>query len=131
MTPHQLFDAWAHALIAKDIDAIADLYCADGEHHFPFRDGAPVLRGREAIRLHLRRGFGSSPIVLTRLESSTVHQTTDPSTIIVECTFEGIVGTTSSAFNPSYVEIITERDGLIGCVRDYENLAYRVKHEVR
>ena len=45
--------------------------------------------------------------------------------MIVECTFEGTITSTGATYRPSYVEVLTERDGLIGAVRDYENLAYR------
>ena len=45
--------------------------------------------------------------------------------MIVECTFEGMLASTGACFQPSYVEVLTERDGLIAAVRDYENLAYR------
>ncbi|QMU76741.1 nuclear transport factor 2 family protein [Streptacidiphilus sp. PB12-B1b] len=124
MNAQQLFDAWVQAVLVKDTDAMADLYCEDGEHHFSFRDGAPFIKGREAIRAHLAATFGASPFTFQRLSACTVHRTTDPDTIIVECTFEG-AAPGGAPFNPSYVEVLTARDGRIARVRDYENLAYR------
>jgi ketosteroid isomerase-like protein len=50
--------------------------------------------------------------------------------VIVECTFNGTLASTGAVFEPSYVEVLTERDGLIGAVRDYENLAYRAARDV-
>jgi uncharacterized protein len=60
----ELFWAWAEACVAKDVDAMAALYCVDATHAFPFRDGAPVIKGREAIRQHLASGFGRAPVSL-------------------------------------------------------------------
>jgi uncharacterized protein len=125
MNASELFEAWAQACVAKDVDSIADLYCEDATHTFPFRDGSPVIEGREAIREHLGQGFARAPISFSGIEHVTVHQTDDSHTVIVECTFEGTVTSTGADYRPSYVEVVTERDGLIGAVRDYENLAYR------
>jgi uncharacterized protein len=125
MNASELFQAWAQACIAKDVDSIANLYCEDATHTFPFREGAPVVEGREAIRQHLGQGFARAPISFSGVEDATVHQTDDPHTVIVECTFAGTVTSNGAVYRPSYVEVLTERDGLIGAVRDYENLAYR------
>lgn len=129
MNVQELFEAWSTAALAKDTDAMADLYCEDGEHQFPFRGGAPSIVGREAIRAHLAGTFGKVPVTIQKLES-TVHQTLDPDTIVVECTFHGVMLPTGSPFTPSYVEVITARDGGIAKVRDYENLAYRANNNV-
>jgi uncharacterized protein len=129
MNAGELFQAWAQACVAKDVDAIADLYCEDATHSFPFREGSPVVTGREAIRQHLAEGFGRAPVSFSRVEHAVVHQTDDPHTVVVECTFRGTVTSTGAVFQPSYVEVVTERDGLIGGVRDYENLAYRAARE--
>jgi uncharacterized protein len=130
MNATEVFWAWAEACVAKDVDAMAELYCADATHTFPFREGAPVLEGREAIRQHLAGGFANAPMAFSGVKHAVVHRTEDPHTVIVECTFEGILTTTGAAFQPSYVEVLTERDGLIGAVRDYENLAYRGSRDV-
>jgi ketosteroid isomerase-like protein len=126
----ELFWAWAEACVAKNVDAIAALYCVDATHAFPFREGAPVIAGREAIRQHLAAGFGSAPVSFSGVKSAVVHHTDDPHTMVVECTFDGIITSTGGVFEPSYVEVLTERDGLIGAVRDYENLGYRAAREV-
>jgi len=130
MDATELFWEWANACVAKDVSAMADLYCRDATHAFPFRDGAPVVEGREAIRRHLAEGFGKAPLSFSGIKHAVVHLTEDAHTVIVECTFEGTVTSTGAVFQPSYVEVVTERDGLIGAVRDYENLAYRATREV-
>lgn len=130
MNVTELFWQWAEACVAKEVDAIADLYCADATHAFPFREGAPVIEGREAIRRHLAEGFARAPVSFSGVRHAIVHHTEDPHTVIAECTFEGTLTSTGAAFQPSYVEVLTERDGLIGAVRDYENLAYRAAREV-
>lgn len=124
MNAEQVFEAWAAAALKKDTDAMADLYLKDGEHHFPFRAGAPYIKGREAIRDHLAGTFGKAPFEFESLRTR-VHHTDDPNTIVVECTFEGVKLPERTPFAPSYVEIFTVRDGGIESVRDYENLAYR------
>jgi ketosteroid isomerase-like protein len=129
MTVTELFWQWAEACLAKEVDTIADLYCADATHAFPFREGAPVIEGRDAIRRHLAEGFARAPVSFSGVRHAIVHHTEDPHTVIVECTFEGTLTSTGTAFQPSYVEVLTERDGLIGAVRDYENLAYRAAGE--
>lgn len=130
MNVTELFWQWAEACVAKEVDAIADLYCADATHAFPFREGAPVIEGREAIRRHLAEGFARAPVSFSGVRHAIVHHTEDPHTVIAECTFEGTLTSTGAAFQPSYVEVLTERDGLIGAVRDYENLAYRAAREI-
>jgi uncharacterized protein len=125
MNASELFQAWARACVAKDVDSIADLYCEDATHTFPFREGSPVVEGREAIREHLAEGFGRAPVSFSGIKHAAVHHTDDPHTVIVECVFEGTVIPTGAVYRPSYVEVVTERDGLIGAVRDYENLGYR------
>jgi ketosteroid isomerase-like protein len=130
MNVTELFWSWADACVAKDVDAIAGLYCSDATHAFPFRDGAPVIEGRDAIRRHLAEGLGRAPVSFSGVKHAIVHQTEDPHTVIVECTFNGTISSTGAAFEPSYVEVLTERDGLIGAVRDYENLAYRAARDV-
>lgn len=130
MNVTELFWQWAEACVAKEVDAIADLYCADATHAFPFREGAPVIEGREAIRRHLAEGLGRAPVSFSGVRHAIVHHTEDPHTVIAECTFEGTLTSTGAAFQPSYVEVLTERDGLIGAVRDYENLAYRAAREI-
>jgi hypothetical protein len=127
----ELFWAWAKACVAKDVDAIADLYCPDATHAFPFREGAPVIAGREAIRRHLAAGFGQAPVSFSGIKDAVVHHTDDPHTVVVECRFDGTVTSTGAVFQPPYVEVLTEREGLIGAVRDYENLSYRATREVR
>ena len=124
MNPEAVFELWADAALRKDTNRMADLYCEDGEHHFPFRDGAPFIKGREAIRTHLANTFGKAPFEFNELEK-VIHTTDDPNTIVVECTFHGVKLPTRTPFDPSYVEIFTVRDGQISSVRDYENLAYR------
>jgi ketosteroid isomerase-like protein len=126
----ELFWAWAEACVAKDAEAMAKLYCADATHAFPFREGAPVITGREAIRQHLAAGLGSAPVSFSGVRHAVVHHTDDPHTVVAECTLDGVVTSTGGVFQPSYVEVLTERDGLIAAVRDYENLGYRAAREV-
>ena len=58
MNVTELFWAWAGACVAKDVDAIADLYCTDATHAFPFRDGTPVIEGRRRSGGISQKGSG-------------------------------------------------------------------------
>src|ERR1700689_5807729 len=124
------FWAWADVCVAKDVDTIAGLYCTDATHAFPFRDGTPVIEGREAIRRHLAEGFGRAPVSFSGVKHAIVHHTEDPHTVIVECTFDGTLTSTGAVFEAPDVEELTERDGPIAAVRDYETPAYRAAREV-
>lgn len=125
MDATELFWKWAEAAMAKDIDAMADLYCLDAIHSFPFREGVPVVEGRDAIRQHLSAGLGQSPVTLRSFDQVHLHRTEDPHTVVVECTFEGEIAASGTVVRPAYIEVLTERDGLIASVRDYENIRSR------
>ena len=106
-------------LLAKDMDAVAELWAPDGIAEFPFAEaGAPRrLDGREAVRAYLA-GY---PAVFDvhDMRAHRVHHTTDPATVVVELTSHGRTVATGAAYRMDYVAVVTTRDGLITSYRDY------------
>ncbi|WP_262698024.1 MULTISPECIES: nuclear transport factor 2 family protein [Streptomyces] len=108
-------------MLAKDMDAVADLWAEDGTAEFPFAAGASPRRlvGREAVRGYLA-GF---PEVYDVREVSaiTVHHTERPDTVVVEYHATGRSVRTGDPYRMDYIVVITVQDGLITRFRDYWN----------
>ncbi|GLY71404.1 nuclear transport factor 2 family protein [Amycolatopsis taiwanensis] len=118
-TPEETFRRLLDLLLAKDMDAIADLWADDGIAEFPFATeiSPRQLAGREEVRDYLA-GY---PEVMDVREISavTVHHTERPDTIVVEFTANGRTVRTGEPYRLDYVVVITVRDGLITRYRDY------------
>ncbi len=54
-TPEEIFRRMIDLMLAKDMNAVADLWAPDGIAEFPFAAGSSprVLRGREEVRAYL------------------------------------------------------------------------------
>lgn len=80
----------------------------------------PPLLSRDDIRRHFqwaaRRLEG---VVRFTVENLIVHETTDPETIIVECTYDGHHLRTGMPFSAPNIFVVHVRDGLIAWSRDY------------
>lgn len=118
--PRAVYERILRAALDGSPDDYADLYVADAILEFPFTTpGFPrSLRGREAIRGHLRATFGTA-IRLEGFRDVTVHETTDPDLIIAEHT---MVGTATANGLPCAIGdllVLTVRDGRIVHQRDY------------
>ncbi|WP_043632300.1 nuclear transport factor 2 family protein [Nonomuraea candida] len=120
-TPEETFRRLLDLLLAKDMDAIADLFAQDGTAEFPFAEGSSPTRltGREAVRAYLA-GYPERMDVRA-IPSVTVHHTRRPDTIVVEFTAEGRTVRTGEPYRLDYVTVIATRDGLITHYRDYWN----------
>ncbi|MGW3349640.1 nuclear transport factor 2 family protein [Nonomuraea rubra] len=118
-TPEETIRRLLDLLLAKDMDAIADLWAEQGTGEFPFAAGdAPRrLAGRDAVRDYLagypeRMDVREIPVV-------TVHHTQRPDTIVVEFTAHGYTVRTGEPYRMDYISVITVHDGLITRYRDY------------
>jgi ketosteroid isomerase-like protein len=120
-TPEETFRRLLELLLAKDMDAIADLWAEHGTAEFPFGEGAAPgrLDGREAVRDYLA-GYPELMDVQS-IPAVTVHHTQRPDTIVVEFTAHGRTVRTGEPYRLDYVTVITTRDGLITRYRDYWN----------
>lgn len=88
---------------------------------FPFApDGWPArLEGREAIAAYMRDY--PDHIDLQDFPELRIHETTDPEIIVVEMRGVGRLVETGSAFDMTYIAVVTIRDGRIASYRDYWN----------
>jgi ketosteroid isomerase-like protein len=118
-TPEETFRRLLDLLLAKDMDALADLWADDGTAAFPFAEGASPRRldGREAVRDYLA-GYPEHMDVRS-VPTITVHHTQQPDTIVVEFTAHGYTVRTGEPYRLDYITVVTTRDGLITRYRDY------------
>lgn len=105
--------------LAKDMDAVADLWAEDGIAEFPFAAGDAPRRlvGREAVRGYLA-GYPDVYDV-QEIPAITVHRTERPDTVVVECHAVGRTVRTGEPYRMDYVVVVTVQDGLITHFRDY------------
>ncbi|MBX7267063.1 nuclear transport factor 2 family protein [Micromonospora sp. Llam7] len=119
--PADLFRNSLRLLLDKNIAAWVDLWAENGQLEFPFApDGWPSrLAGKEAIAAYMRHY--PDHIDLHDFPDLTIHQTTDPETIVVEMRGIGRLRETGSPFDMTYVAVVAIRDGRFTSYRDYWN----------
>lgn len=118
-TPEQTFRRMTDLMLAKDMDAVADLWAPDGIAEFPFAEGnSPrVLRGREEVRAYL--AHYPELMDMTEVAALTVRPTDQDDTVVVEWTATGTTVATALPYRLDYIVVLTVRDGLITLFRDY------------
>jgi ketosteroid isomerase-like protein len=118
--PLEVLERRRRILIARDMEAFADLFAEDGVIEMPFAaEGLPArLEGREAIR-RFSRSAALRPLEISDLRTDQVHQTSDPEVVILELTSVGRVTTTGESFEVPCVQVFRIRNGEIVLFRDY------------
>ncbi|MFS7876930.1 MULTISPECIES: nuclear transport factor 2 family protein [Streptomyces] len=120
-TPEEAFRRLLDRMLAKDTDAVADLWAEDGTAEFPFATGSSPRRlaGREEVRGYM----AALPELMDvrGIPAVTVHHTERPETIVVEFTGNGHTVRTGEPYQLDYIAVITVQDGLITHYRDYWN----------
>ncbi|MEX0407419.1 nuclear transport factor 2 family protein [Aquibium sp. LZ166] len=110
-------------LMAKDLDAFADLWAGDAVQEIPFApelDGfEPVWRGKERILSYYNKAMPGRRDHVFWIHD--VHQTTDPDCIIVEASAHSIVIANGRSYDQRYVFIFKLRDGKIVLNREHVN----------
>ncbi|WP_161033075.1 nuclear transport factor 2 family protein [Streptomyces sp. YIM 132580] len=106
-------------MLAKDMNAVANLWEPDGIAEFPFAAGSSprVLRGREEVRAYL--GHYPDLMDMKKVAALTVRPTDQTDTIVVEWTATGRTVATSRPYRMDYIVVLTVRCGLIALYRDY------------
>lgn len=119
--PADLYRHGLQLLLDKNIPAWTDLWDEDGILEFPFApDGWPKrLEGKAAVAEYMR-GYPDH-IDLHDFPSVEIHQTVVPETIVVEMRAVGLLVETDGPFDMTYIAVVTVRNGLITCYRDYWN----------
>jgi uncharacterized protein len=121
-TAREVFETRTSLIAAGKWDQIADLYAEDTVVETPFALPAPHrAEGREAVRAHFARSGSGAIEMQTR--NVTVHETTDPEVIVIECDYRGRFIPTGATFDVPSVQILQVRDGLIVSARDFTNHA--------
>ena len=110
-------------LMAKALDAFADLWAGDAVQEIPFApelDGfEPVWRGKERILSYYNKAMPGRRDHVFWIHD--VHQTTDPDCIIVEASAHSIVIANGRSYDQRYVFIFKLRDGKIVLNREHVN----------
>lgn len=117
----KVFERAKELLLGHDMMGFADLWAVDGTIEFPFAPpGRPrLLEGREAVREYVRDY--TDHIDLRTVTHEVVHRTEDPAVLIVEFSVDAVAVGTGRPLHPTYIAVITVRDGEIASYRDYWN----------
>ena len=124
LSPREVLEKYHSFVRGYDIEGVVATFAEDGQLEFPFTPaGSPsVLSGREEIRTFL------APLYRQALESGrrilgydpfSLHETTDPETIVYEFTAQGESAGGKSRFRRSFVQVVQIRGGKIARLRDY------------
>lgn len=118
--PLEVLERRRGLVVARDMEAFAALFAAEGVIEMPFaaHGWPPRLAGREAIREFSLRS-ARLPLEITDLRTVQVHQTLDPEVVIVELVTVGRVTTTGQPFEVPCIQVFRIRDGQIVLFRDY------------
>lgn len=118
-TPEETFRRMIDMMLAKDMNAVADLWAPDGIAEFPFAAGSSprVLNGREEVRAYLVHY--PELMDMQEVAALTVRPTDQADTVVVEWTATGRTVATSRPYRLDYIVVLTVRDGLITRYRDY------------
>lgn len=115
-TTRAVFQQASALMQAGEIDEWLALCSDDIVVEFPFApQAARHIEGKEALSAHLK-GRVARRLSAPEVEHLTVHQSTDPTTLIAEMTIRGEEGATRAA-----IAVVTVHDGLIALYRDYWN----------
>jgi uncharacterized protein len=117
--PEKVFRRLLDFMLEKDMDAVADLWAAEGTAEFPFAAGdAPRrLTGREEVRGYLA-GYPEL-LDVREVTALTVRPTEDADTAVIEWTAEGAAVRTGERYRLDYVVVLTVREERITVYRDY------------
>ena len=121
--PRTVLERYRRAAIDQSAEDMSLLYAVDAVHEFPFtRPGLPSrLEGRDEIMTWIAAGWRSGVLKYDHYRTLAVHDTADPSTIVVEQEAVGTSATTGDFTLPNIV-VLTTRDDQILRLRDYVNV---------
>ena len=118
-----VLERWRQAAIERSVEGISSVYAIDAVHEFPFtRPGVPArMEGRDEIVSFIAAFWANGPLRYERYRTIAIHNTADPSTIVVEQEVEGTSSTTGPFVLPNLL-VLTARHGEIAHLRDYANV---------
>ncbi|MFD5508371.1 nuclear transport factor 2 family protein [Streptomyces sp. NPDC127051] len=120
-SPADLYRHSLRLLLDKDIASWVGLWSERGSMEFPFAPpGWPGrLEGRTAIADYMRDY--PDHIDVHDFPDLRIHETTDPTTIVVEMRGVGRIVATGSPFDMTYIAVVTVQDGRFTSYRDFWN----------
>jgi len=115
-----LLDGYYRAMLAKNADALANLYAEQAVHEFPLLTPffPKQLNGREEIRKHYAAVWGASPIRILDLRETAVHVAQGSGTIIAEAEYTA-QSPDGKSFVLSFLVVMRVENNLISRLRDY------------
>ncbi len=129
-TPEELLEAFQEAMLNRDADAFAALFCEGGRLEFPFAGLSFV--GREAIRARADETWDSSPLRAQSFRQTSSKRASD-GCVVAEYQLQGTAGSVVRPFSVSGVLVLEARHGEILSLREYldpEALAEARRHAV-
>ncbi|MGW6840928.1 nuclear transport factor 2 family protein [Streptomyces sp. NPDC054958] len=120
-SPSDLYRHSLHLLLEKDIASWVGLWAEHGVMEFPFAPaGWPRrLEGREAVAAYM--SDYPDHIDLHDFPDLRIHETAEPSTIVVEMRGVGRLVATGNPFDMTYIAVVAVQDGRFTSYRDYWN----------
>jgi uncharacterized protein len=121
-TPAQVLQRRQAAVLSGDTEGFVSLFAPDGVIELPFAppDTPARLAGQTAIR-DFATHVAASPLHLDDLQTTAMHQTSDPEVVIVELTWQGRLTSTGQSLAGTSIQVFRIRDGKIVLFRDYNN----------
>jgi ketosteroid isomerase-like protein len=118
---HALAERFLRAVTAPDPGDLADCYAGRIVIEMPFAVPGLVPASLSIAREELRARFrgGTALRRYTRVENARIHETTDPSTVVLEYDVHGEMRADGATFVLRFVMVMTLEDGLIAHTRDY------------
>ncbi|HTJ33015.1 MAG TPA: nuclear transport factor 2 family protein [Dactylosporangium sp.] len=121
VAPRALVERFLQSVTAPDPGDLADCFADRVVIEMPFAPPGLVPPRLEATREELRARYaaGASVRRYTEVTDASIHETADPSTVIVEFSVRGTMLATEEEFALRFVMVMTIRDGRITHTRDY------------
>jgi ketosteroid isomerase-like protein len=120
MTALDVLERRREVLLARDMEAFADLFAPDAVIEMPFgAAGLPTrLSGQEEIRA-FSTARTQAVVEMVDLRTTAIHRTLDPEVVIMElCSVVRVVATGETVEVPC-IQVFRIRDGRILLFRDY------------
>jgi ketosteroid isomerase-like protein len=120
-TTAEVFARCMEMLMTKDMPGFLELMSPECVMEFPFAPPGKArrLEGSAELREHFVEN--AELVQVSGVNELTMHETTDPETIIVEFSGDGVALATGAKIDVGFIAVFTARDGLCVRYRDYWN----------
>ncbi|MEU4691177.1 nuclear transport factor 2 family protein [Actinoplanes sp. NPDC023714] len=123
MTPSEIFDRMRARWLAGAPTFTADMLTDDVVVETPFAaPGHPTrTAGREQVLAYTEAGRAAFPVRFDECRDVLVHQTADPSVIVVEYELVGTHVVTGVSAAAPFIGVLTTRDGRLAHWKEYQH----------